>query len=501
MQLFLSLILLATLSLARSGRSYPNLPSEYPQGFIPFNQYADCSGQNITGPRCEIYIRQALQKYKEDGHYSSETIPMITTSKPIVRNDTKNGVQNYTIIGYEDKQLNISFFATFNAFVGISIPGSSMQMSIDLTFLWNDEYLKWNPTEISGIYNIFFNVPQTWVPDFLLLNTKASVDIPAFASPVSVTNSGAVTWTFGPVVVDFTCSLDASQFPFDTQICTADFASLKYNHPYVTYLVAPKEVAAFAYSDKSKSLQSGYTVSDGMVVRDAFYENSEWSITSLSVSNELQNFYGLTSVISYTVTAKRYSNYYMQTAIAPTIIVTIISILSLWVKDLQSRVVVATLSLLALVCISYTISSSIPISDNNSWLGNFTLFSYIIILVVCIETCVASYFWNKKQSIAPIWLKYLILLSLPVKFIAFCRGKPYDEESLEMSEMIDSENKLETPLVPTNRASTQLTDEELEKRRRILYSWKRASLSLDRISRFVILFSYCIGMIVYWSEQ
>ena len=237
-----------------------------------------------------------------------------------------------------------------------------------------------------------------------------------------------------------------------------------------------------------------------MVIVDYFYYNSEWKIKYVLASLSTQSYYGTPSFISYEIKVKRNSNYFFESAINPLIFVTTIACLSLWLKDLQSRIIVSVISILSIISVLWIVSSYIPKAANNSWLGEFSLFCFLLILLVSIETSLASYFWNKKQKNPPKCLKFLVLISLPFKFISFISGKPFNEESLEMGEIIENENKLETPLIPYGQYKADLTEEELEKRRRILYSWKRASLSLDRIFRVIIIFIYSIGLIVFFSR-
>ena len=518
--------LLETKALSDLADVYPRDYNVSDVNYVPFSVYADCESQNITGSRCENWIRAGLVKYKQDAHYNMQTLPLVVNQQPIWRNDTgPDGVANYTIIGYKEVEFNVTVMVTFNSLLEVSIPKGSVAISADLTFLWVDEYLKWTPTQQNGIYNVFFDVPETWVPDFVALNSQKtfSLETSGLRSPVSITYTGAATWVHGPIALEFACAFDASDFPFDSQECTVDFTSVKYKEPNFYFHLAPAALAKTIYAPpvNGASVESGFTAFDGFVVRDAFYENSEWEIASISASQYPYYYYGQSSFVSYSIRVSRYSNYYLEIVINPMVLITFMAVLSLWMKDLQSRVLVSVTSLLTIIAVQIIVADHIPISNHNSWLGDVAQFCFSIIFTVCVETAVSSYFWNKKQGKAPIWMKYIVLISLPFRFWRFIQGKNVDEEGLELEEMITGENTLENPLIPADQLAQaqqtrpddvkvirpaalasvgSLTPDQIEKRRRMLYSWKRGSLSLDRIFRVTMILANFIGFFVFLSR-
>ena len=100
--------------------------------YIPFREYANCTKQSISGPRCETYIRNQLTSYTSNGFYNPKTAPMIISVTPIFQNISGN----FTIVEYGTKNFNISVFATFKSFTGLNIESGSMSMVLDFTFLW-----------------------------------------------------------------------------------------------------------------------------------------------------------------------------------------------------------------------------------------------------------------------------------------------------------------------------------------------------------------------------
>ena len=53
----------------------------------------------------------------------------------------------------------------------------------------------------------------------------------------------------------------------------------------------------------------------------------------------------------YTINLSRYSNYYISTAIIPSLLITGLTLLALWIRDLGSRLAMGVTGLLTLVAV------------------------------------------------------------------------------------------------------------------------------------------------------
>lgn len=89
-------------------------------------------------------------------------------------------------------------------------------------YTWQDQSLIWDPTDHNGVYNIVLPVSNVWYPKLTLVNPSHKVDKPVENwTDVRVTISGDM----GMISVSLfraTCSIDATYYPFDTQVSTCN---------------------------------------------------------------------------------------------------------------------------------------------------------------------------------------------------------------------------------------------------------------------------------------
>jgi hypothetical protein len=182
---------------------------------------------------------------------------------------------------------------------------------------------------------------------------------------------------------------------------------------------------------------------------------------------------------------------------------------------------------LTIVAAQLIIAGALPIADNVSWLGKLALFCIIFITCVCIETCMAAYMMHKKGLPAK-WVRIIILISLPLKFFSFiCGVNPADDDDddnetfllsskhqassennnkdLEMQKTSDSSTadiKIEKLIRPSvSMLVGQSPSNALQPTTKILSSWRRGSVSLDRISRVLFPIVFTISIISFFVDN
>ncbi|XP_061185114.1 neuronal acetylcholine receptor subunit alpha-6-like [Saccostrea echinata] len=106
-----------------------------------------------------------------------------------------------------------------------------------LSFLitWIDERLSWNPGTNNGITETHFTQNSIWVPHLILANAYSNYQ--GFGSDkllVSVSPSGLVKWNFLELL-ESTCSVDITNFPYDKQRCQMNFLFLGYTSSQVDF--------------------------------------------------------------------------------------------------------------------------------------------------------------------------------------------------------------------------------------------------------------------------
>ena len=112
----------------------------------------------------------------------------------------------------------------------------------------------------------------------------------------------------------------------------------------------------------------------------------------------------------YSISVSRYFQYYIYTAIIPDMFATSICVLGLWIPEVNSRLGLSVTALLTVIAVMWTITQTLPVSNDKTWMQRFSNFCIIIIGLCCFENTVVSYA-STKQGVPPKWLKHFIRFS------------------------------------------------------------------------------------------
>ena len=99
-----------------------------------------------------------------------------------------------------------------------------------LSLSWTDEFLRWDPENFDNLSHMIIPQGDIWKPYISLENSVLKMG--ALGNPtqtVKVDSNGTVEWRPVEVFVT-TCSVDVSNFPFDTQDCGIIFHSDGYEN-------------------------------------------------------------------------------------------------------------------------------------------------------------------------------------------------------------------------------------------------------------------------------
>ena len=133
-------------------------------------------------------------------------------------------VQNLTTVTV------VNYDASLYQLVGFNSKDESIELLTFQRLTWRDEFLIWDPANYSGLEKIRFSQLQIWTPDVLPYNEIGDLDYDRFVLtvPILVNSSGHVIWS-QPVNMETTCSMDVTNFPFDSQTCEIEFGSWQYD--------------------------------------------------------------------------------------------------------------------------------------------------------------------------------------------------------------------------------------------------------------------------------
>jgi len=174
------------------------------------------------------------------------------------------------------------------------------------------------------------------------------------------------------------CMLDLKNFPFDTQICT------------VEYLSSIEWVGTGIRFDKP-TIYIGPRVSP-----------TSWQVRDTSITKEERVFHGngSKSVVIVTFTLRRYTSFYWVTAIIPCILIVLVAMGSLWLKDYTTRLSIEVTTMLTVVAIVWSISTSIPVSNETTWIESFCRTSIIIITLICLQSILSAVIATRTDRIS-----------------------------------------------------------------------------------------------------
>ncbi|VDO57587.1 unnamed protein product [Haemonchus placei] len=180
---------------------------------------------------------------------------------------------------------------------------------------WTDPRLTWNPADYAGLSHITAPTHKVWTPAVFAANIMQSepvADQDTFPDNLIISSNGDILRVFSLSVL-FTCTIQSSRFPFDTQQCYLDFAE---------YIMDPSE------TDLSLT-----------IIKDAIF--------NASMIFEMH----------------RLSTYYVTLMIIPIQLITNISVFALfWISDAGfiDQTVVTLSSLTSLLVLTDILDSSVP---------------------------------------------------------------------------------------------------------------------------------------------
>ncbi|CAF1078041.1 unnamed protein product [Adineta steineri] len=135
-----------------------------------------------------------------------------------------------------------------------------MTTNIWLDQEWNDEFLKWTPSEFGGLKKIRIPCRYLWLPDIVLYNSADDYTQGYMQSLAMISYDGTVFW---PPIVKFrsTCKIGITWFPFDDQLCFLKFGSWTYDSTQVILTNRSENVDMLNYVDNGEwKLLSSWTV-------------------------------------------------------------------------------------------------------------------------------------------------------------------------------------------------------------------------------------------------
>ena len=144
-------------------------------------------------------------------------------SRPVVRQKVSPAV---SLLPDQDTVV-VNVTMKLNSVLNMDDTQQTMTSSLLFLIVWRDSSLSWSPDNCSGVTMIDLGLDSVWTPYIFLVNSPVvKNDLLSHAHHLSVSNDGTVS-ARAIITVDTVCSMDHSQFPYDTQFCLIAVTTFK----------------------------------------------------------------------------------------------------------------------------------------------------------------------------------------------------------------------------------------------------------------------------------
>jgi len=315
---------------------------------------------------------------------------LLTNLNLVLSNNEENTLRNTIFNDYNKLVRPVTHYHdTLNVSMGLGVQNiesfNQMEETVDINLWvrmnWIDDYLKWNST-VSNLTFLSVDKSYTWVPDIELLNAASLPNIYTLNGGMNLYSNGEIMWS-NPGVFKFSCGLELSYFPFDTQHCKMKFSSWIYNNNLL--LLKP-------YDDISKQID----------IVDTF-SHSEWEILDVTLEkyNEERPCCSDTdfTTIEYTITLKRFPHYY-NISMGMTISLVIVNFIIMLIKpDNISRTSTGVFIPLTILALQLTLADKIPVVGYYTLMDYFFLCCFVTSMICSIESGLIFSLLTSKSKI------------------------------------------------------------------------------------------------------
>ncbi|XP_033749091.1 acetylcholine receptor subunit alpha-1-B-like [Pecten maximus] len=247
---------------------------------------------------------------------------------------------------------------------------------------WNDPRMAWTPANHDNVDKLYIPQSLVWKPELTLVNAYQFIRTVGFDDlPILYYSNGTARWMVGEVM-DTTCDVDVTYFPFDKQTCKLEFAAWGYTSSQLTFQATQENIDFTQFS-----------------------ENVEWLITKT-------NGYGLASrehaFIVYEVTMERRYTFFIVNVFIPVIMLTLLSnMVFLLPANSGERVGYSVTCLLAVSVFLTIVSDTLPKASNPvSVLTFFLMCDFVVSTSICIFTILGLTLHHKDVTKpVPRWVR------------------------------------------------------------------------------------------------
>ncbi|KAL3864260.1 hypothetical protein ACJMK2_005961 [Sinanodonta woodiana] len=357
--------------------------------------------------------------------------------------------------------VSIGFFLT--SIIDFDSQKEKLTTSGYLTITWNDCYLQWNPSDYNGTSVLFIYQDNMWKPDIALQNGVSEFKgLGSSDLLITASNDGTVAW-WPYAILQSTCKVDITYFPFDIQTCSLKFT-------------------AWSYFKTEVQLTDG---SVGVTLTQ-YEENSAWTVVSSYVDTLQQSS---DATVVFTMKLKRKPLFFLLNVIVPVIMLSIMNacvfVLPAKSDEKASFSVTVFLSLAVFLTI---VTSTLPQnSDKVSFLGIYLVIMAGLSTLTVILTLFQLRLNSRDENRDPIPL-WLIKLHKIVHRLRFKPRASAEAQHRVLTSDSECKDSMDEKTVESTKSKEQLSSEAGTNS---VVTWNNVCNSLD----FVFFWIYFVAVL------
>ena len=171
----------------------------------------------------------------------------------------------------KDQVTNIHTKSFLMSLEGLDERQGILTTSCILVAIWMDNKLTWNPVNYGNFTDIPVEKDFIWSPHFAILNHANNVEKLGMTVDITrVFSNGLVYLKFGNVI-QTTCEIDVTYFPFDIQNCALEFIQLGYGKKEIK--ISSKPINTSFYLETTLGFWNRHHLK-----QNALVHNLMWSI-------------------------------------------------------------------------------------------------------------------------------------------------------------------------------------------------------------------------------
>uniref|UniRef100_A0A1I7UUM1 Neur_chan_LBD domain-containing protein n=1 Tax=Caenorhabditis tropicalis TaxID=1561998 RepID=A0A1I7UUM1_9PELO len=331
------------------------------------------------------------------------------------------------------KPVNVQFRLILQQLVDVDEKNQVITLVVWTQYKWSDYKMKWSPEEYGNITALQIPFGTLWKPDILLFNSANEHFDSSFPVNMVVSSDGSVLFA-PPGIMQFSCSLSMTWFPYDEQVCYLKFGSWTYG--------------------KKLDLQiDDIDLPEGHKMDLQYYvPNGEFDLLATPAFRKSTEFQGEIYVeLYFHMHLKRRTMYYGLNWIIPSILISLSNILGFTMPvECGEKVTLQITNFLSIMVFLGMVSEvAPPTSESIPIIAAFFSLSIVILgLSICASLITVSIFYRhpKTHKMSDLthyvfleWLPWFLLMNRPGHTFRKPKREKKKEEDEESGEKESSE--------------------------------------------------------------